>query len=61
MSQRDRAAVVDDDDEDNGAGVRRVAGNGNGNNGGKKCRKQKYRDYFIEPNGCRFLQLSTAI
>merc|ERR1719266_2003644 len=20
---------------------------------GKKCRKQRYRDYYIEPNGCR--------
>ena len=57
-SQRDRAAVVNDDDDDEGgsvsvSGVRR-ANNNNNKGGGKKCKKQKYRDYFIEPNGCRY-------
>ena len=55
-SQRDRAAVVNDDDEEESTGLRRPAPGGvgvGGNKGGKKCKKQKYRDYFIEPNGCR--------
>ena len=39
-SQRDRAREV-------------VPAQRKGGKQRKKCRKQKYRDYFIEPNGCR--------
>ena len=28
-------------------------GGGGGSRKKKRCKKQKFRDYFIEPNGCR--------
>lgn len=50
-SQRDKAAATPTPNPD---GKRnRERGSGGNKRKNKKCKKQKYRDYFIEEHGCR--------
>jgi hypothetical protein len=46
-SQRDRESTR------SGSRKNHNRSGGSGRGGKKKCRKQKYRDYFIEEHGCR--------
>ena len=40
-------------DRESGGGGRRRGGGRKGRKKRRKCRKQKFRDYFIEADGCR--------